>query len=85
MSNHNRVGRRVYVTVCECVLFDDDNEMKTETIELYGNINDKEHATSKVAKKLGTNRVIVKKMETSSKYYSMPLETFIENADSVMN
>lgn len=83
MSEHTRIGRRVYTTVCSVVTFDDNNEMKRVDVHLYGNINDKERATSKVAKKLGTNRVIVEEMETSSKYYSMPIEAFVEHADSI--
>ncbi len=83
MGEHNRIGRRVYTTTCKVVMFDDKNEMKRGEVHLYGNINDKERATAKVAKALGTNRVIVEEMETSSKYYSMTVDTFVLYADSV--
>lgn len=83
MGEHTRIGRRVYTTVCNVVTFDDNNEMKRVEVHLYGNINDKERATAKVAKKLGTNRVIVEEMETTSKYYSMTIEAFVEHADSI--
>lgn len=66
-------------------MFDDENNLQNVTVDLYGNINDKERATSKVAKKLGTNRVIVNSMNTHSKYYSMTLENFVDNADSITN
>lgn len=83
MQEERRIGRRVYETMCQVLMYDKDNNQVELEVPLIGNINDLERATSKVAKQLGTTRVMVKSMETISHYYSMPMSDFIKHADCV--
>ena len=83
MQEERRIGRRVYETMCQVLMYDKDNNQVEREVSLLGNINDFERATSKVAKQLGTTRVMVKSMETTSHYYSMPMSEFIKHADTV--
>lgn len=82
-EERNRIGRRVFTTMCHCLMYDKDNNPVEIDVPLLGNINSIERATTKAAKQLGTQRVIVKSMETNSYYYSMPISEFINNADKV--
>ena len=79
----SRIGRRVYVTHCKGVGFDDDNKLINIETDLLGNIDSVERANVRVRKKLGNNRITIQSIEHSSKYYSMPLEVFIDNCDKV--
>ena len=83
MQEERRIGRRVYETMCHVLMYDKDNNQVELEVLLLGNINDLERATSKVAKQLGTSRVMVKSMETTSHYYSMLMSEFIKHADCV--
>lgn len=83
MQEERRIGRRVYETMCQVLMYDKDNNQVELEVLLLGNINDLERATSKVAKQLGTSRVMVKSMETTSHYYSMLMSEFIKHADCV--
>ena len=82
-EERNRIGRRIYTTDCHCIMYDKDNNPVEIDVPLLGNINDLNRATTKVAKQLGTQRVIVKSMETNSYYYSMLTSEFIKHADKV--
>lgn len=83
MANEMRIGRRVYTTICKCIMYDDENNCKELEVEIIGNPNEIERATTKVQKMLGTKRVMVHSMTTKSRYYSMPTEKFIELSDKI--
>ena len=51
--------------------------------DLLGNIDSVERANVRVRKKLGNNRITIQSIDHSSKYYSMPLDVFIDNCDKV--
>lgn len=78
-----RIGRRIYVTHCKGIGFDEDNNMIDIEVDLVGNVSDLQRANWRVRKKLNNQRVTLSSIERTSKYYSMPLETFIDNADSI--
>lgn len=83
MQKEHRIGRRVYTTVCEVVLYNAENELETRTVSVVGNYNDKERLSAKIARLLGTSQVIVKTAETNSKFYSMSMDDFIKHADKI--
>lgn len=83
MQNEHRIGRRVYTTVCEVVLYNADNELETRIINVVGNYNNKDKLATKIARMLGTSQVIIKTAETTSKYYSMRMDDFINHADKI--
>lgn len=83
MQKEHRIGRRVYTTVCEVVLYNAENELETRTVSVVGNYNDKERLSAKIARLLGTSQVIVKTAETTSKFYSMSMDEFIKHADKI--
>lgn len=83
MQENHRIGRRVYETLCNVLMYDKDNNQVELDVPIIGNINNLERATSMVARQLGTTRVLVKSMETTSHYYSMPVSDFIKHADCV--
>ena len=83
MQENHRIGRRVYETLCNVLMYDKDNNQVELDVPIIGNINNLERATSIVARQLGTTRVLVKSMETTSHYYSMPVSDFIKHADCV--
>lgn len=83
MQKEHRIGRRVYTTVCEVVLYNAENELETRTISVVGNYNDKDKLAIKIARMLGTSQVIVKTAETTSKFYSMSMDNFIKHADKI--
>lgn len=83
MQKEHRIGRRVYTTVCEVVLYNAENELESRTVSVVGNYNDKERLSAKIARMLGTSQVIVRTMETTSKFYSMSMDDFIKHADKI--
>lgn len=83
MQKEHRIGRRVYTTVCEVVLYNAENELETRTVSVVGNYNDRERLSAKIARLLGTSQVIVKTAETTSKFYSMSMDDFIKHADKI--
>ena len=83
MQKEHRIGRRVYTTVCEVVLYNAENELESRTVSVVGNYNDKERLSAKIARMLGTSQVIVKTAETTSKFYSMSMDDFIKHADKI--
>ena len=83
MQENHRIGRRVYETLCNVLMYDKDNNQVELDVPIIGNINNLERATSIVARQLGTTRVLVKSMETTSHYYSMNVSDFIKHADCV--
>lgn len=83
MQENHRIGRRVYETLCNVLMYDKDNNQVELDVPIIGNINNLERATSIVARQLGTTRVLVKSMETTSHYYSMSVSDFIKHSDCV--
>lgn len=80
MSNRNRlIGRRIYTTCVDGYYLDKQKERREFSIELVGDLG-KTQAQNRCAKILGTKNLIVCKIRVVSTYYSMPIETFIENA-----
>lgn len=79
----SRIGRRVYVTHCTGIGFDADNKLINIETDLLGNIDSVERANVRVRKKLCNNRITIQSIDHSSKYYSMPLDVFIDNCDKV--
>ena len=77
----NRVGRRIFVTHCVGVMFDDNNDMHDFAYDIVGNITSPKRATNIIKKRLNLDRVLVKQVSVTSKFYSMPVQKFIENAD----
>ena len=74
----NRIGRRVKKTTCKCTVIEKDNTINETTVVLYGNNYDVNQAQKKVRKKLKNERVLVRSVEHSDFYCSMPIETFIK-------
>ena len=79
----SRIGRRVYVTHCTGIGFDSNNKLVDVVVDLLGNIDSVERANVRARKKLGNNRITIQSIEHSSKYYSMPIDVFIDNCDKV--
>lgn len=79
----NRVGRRIFVTHCVGVRFDDNNDMHDVAYDIIGNITSAKRATNIIKKRMNIDRVLVKQVSVTSKFYSMPAQKFIENADKV--
>lgn len=75
-----RLGRTVYVTHCVGIGFDENNDPFDVDVDIMGNVTSLDLANSKVRKKLKNNKVLINEISTTSKYYSMTVEEFIENA-----
>ena len=82
MGMSTRIGRKVTVTTCTCVIVN-GRDVEHEEVELYGDYNDVTRATNAVRKKLGTQQVLVESVKHRSAYYSMPIEKFVQEADQV--
>lgn len=82
MGMSTRIGRKITVTTCNCIVMD-GNDITNKTVKLYGEYNDVTRATNAVRKELGTQQVLVESVSYKVSYYSMPIKTFIENADQV--
>ena len=83
MGMSNRIGRRVMTTTCDCLIVDKNNNTSQETVILYGNYTDPTRATNACKKKLGVKRLLVQGIQSTTKYYSMPVDKFITEADHV--
>jgi hypothetical protein len=64
-------------------MFDDNNDMHDVEYDVVGNITSPKRATNIIKKRMGIDRVLVKQVSVTSKFYSMPAQKFIENADKV--
>lgn len=78
----NRIGRRIYKTICDCDVVDEQKKVVSKVIELYGNY-DIDSAQRKVRRELNTNRALVKSVKHESFYASQPLSVFVENCDLI--
>ena len=78
-----RIGRRVFVTHCEGFGFDSDNNRFEVNEDLNRRCTDLNRATKLIQKKYKNNRIVIKTIEIKSKYYSMPVEVFLENCDQI--
>lgn len=78
-----RLGRTVYVTHCKGIGFDENNEQFIIDVDVPGNVKDLNKANYRVRKLLKNDKVLVKEIETTAKYYSMTVENFIKYADMV--
>ena len=77
---YGRIGRRVYKTVCQCVVFDADNNRKEIEVEVWGEY-DVTRAEKKAREVTGIKRLLVNSVRIENFYASMPLEKFVELAD----
>lgn len=78
-----RFGRTIYVTHCTGIGFDENNNQFDIEIDIPGKVTDLSRANGKVRKRLNNNKILIKEICTTSKYYSMTVEEFIENATRV--
>ena len=83
MGMSTRIGRNVVRTTCECIIVNKDNNTEKKTVVLAGDYSNETRATNACKKKLGVKRLLVKSIRTNTRYYSMPIETFVKNADKV--
>lgn len=84
MGMNTRVGRRIVVTHCKClVVMKNDKDVKRMEVDLYGDYSDITRATNACVKKLKSKRVLIESIQQDSFYASMPVETFVKNADQV--
>lgn len=83
MGMSNRIGRRIMTTICDCLVSDKDKNISQVTVTLHGNYSDPTRATNACKKKLGVKRLLVQGIETDVKYYSMPIDKFVTEADQV--
>lgn len=82
MGMSTRIGRKITVTTCNCIVME-GKDVTNRTVKLYGEYNDVTRATNAVRKQLGTQQALVESVSHQVAYYSMPIKTFIENADQV--
>ncbi len=73
-------ARTVVETICEVKYVDENNDVKSDTITIYGNY-DIDGAQNAARKKLNNNRLIVESVKHKSFYGSMSLEKFAENCE----
>lgn len=78
-----RIGRNVVRTTCECIIVNKDNNTEKKTVVLAGDYTNETRATNACKKKLGVKRLLVQSIRTDTRYYSMPIDTFVKNADKV--
>lgn len=83
MGMSTRIGRRINTTVCDCLIVDKDMNTVQREVVLHGDYSNITRATNACKKKLGVKRLLVQGIQTTSKYYSMPIDHFIEEADQV--
>lgn len=79
---YGRIGRRVYKTICACEYYDDNNEKQEMEVELWGEYGI-DRAEKHARQQAGNNRLAVRSVKVESFYASMPLETFVKNADVI--
>ena len=78
-----RIGRNVVSTTCECIIVNKDNNTEKKTVVLAGDYSNEVRATNACKKKLKVKRLLVQNISKNTRYYSMPIETFVKNADKV--
>lgn len=83
MGMSTRIGRNIVSTTCECIIVNKDNNTEKKTVTLAGDYSDEVRATNACKKKLKVKRLLVQNIHTDRRYYSMPIETFVKNADRV--
>lgn len=79
----NRIGRNIVVTYIRGFFYNAANSKTGFFLKLWGDY-DLERATKSAAQKLGTSRLLVEAVEYDGFFCSMPLETFVENCDVVI-
>ena len=73
-------ARTVITTICEVKYVDENNDVKTATIELLGEY-DLDRAQNAAKKKMGNKRLLVEKVSYKSFYGTMSIEKFVENCE----
>lgn len=80
-----RVGRTIYVTHCVGIGFDQNNNPFNVDINLYGKVKSIDQANNRARRKLHNSKILINEYETTSAYYSMNIEDFMEHATLVTN
>lgn len=83
MGMSTRIGRNIVSTTCECIIVNKDNNAEKKTVTLAGDYSNEVRATNACKKKLKVRRLLVQNISTNIRYYSMPIEKFVKNADKV--
>lgn len=83
MGMSTRIGRNIVSTTCECIIVNKDNNTEKKTVTLAGDYSNEVRATNACKKKLKVKRLLVQNISTNIRYYSMPIETFVKNADRI--
>jgi hypothetical protein len=83
MGAMTRICRTLTVTICDCLYVDENNDTQKAEVKLYGDFSNPVRATNACKKKLNRTRVLVKDIRQEEYSVSMPMETFLENADHV--
>ena len=74
------IGRTVIETICEVQFVDENNDVREDTITVYGDY-DINSAQNAVRKKLNNNRLIVERVTHRSFYGKMTLEKFAQECE----
>lgn len=74
------IGRTVIQTICEVQFVDENNDVREDTITIFGDY-DINSAQNAARKKLENNRVIVESVRHKSFYGTMTLEKFAEDCE----
>ena len=80
----NSFGRTVVKTICEVKYVDENNDVKKDTVTVYGNY-DLDSAQNAVRRALDNNRAIVYAVRHESFYGIISMETFAKNCDTITN
>lgn len=83
MGAMTRICRTIPVTICDCIYIDENNNSCQADVKLYGDFTNLTRATNACKKKLNRTRVLVRGIKKETYSASMPMETFLENADHV--
>lgn len=76
----NRIGRNIIITYCRGFFYNEQNAKTGFFVKLWGDY-DLDRATREVARKMGTQRLIIEAVEYDGMYCSMPIDTFVEHCD----
>lgn len=73
------IGRTVQLSHCRGARIDDSKEIVEFSAVVYGSIST-DAAQAYFRRKLKDDSIIINSVETDTDYYSMDLQTFLENA-----
>lgn len=79
----SRIGRRIFCTRCVGFGFDENNNRFDVDETLFRRCTDINRATSLIQKKYNNPRIVIKTIEITSKYCSMPADYFFAHCDQI--